>query len=490
MEKTALVFDCGATNVRVIAINPQGKIKASRSIPNQTHEDPHHEGGIIWDLDEIWKKLCAAAKEVTSEIDRNSITAVTTTSFGVDGSFVDKSGKLLYPVISWQCERTAPIMQNIGKYISLPEVYRISGINAYSFNTINKLIWFRENMPHVADKADRFLFMPSLINFLLTGQKLNDITMLGTSMLTDLGSRGLSQEILNKIGFLADLFGNIGEPGDIVGQVSAGASAQTGIPAGTMVSLAGHDTQFAVYGSGADAGQPVLSSGTWEILMTRSTHFSTTEEQLNSGITTELDAISGLYDIGLNWLGSGIIEWIRNRFYSECSRENCYDVMIDEAMQSGLGSNGIFINPDFHNFRNSAFKGQISGLTLNSKRGEITRAAFEALSFQTRVALEALEKAGDFKAGKLVCVGGGSNNRLWNQVRADVLNLPVVTIRQKETTVLGASFFAFTAAGIFSSPEEAKTQIDYDPEYIYPSQNTEQYQKLFDQWQKLIKHQA
>jgi L-fuculokinase len=490
MEKLAIVFDCGATNVRVVAINSRGKIKASRSLPNQTHEDPDFKGGIIWDLDEIWKKLCAAAKEVTSEIDRNSIVAITTTSFGVDGSVIDKSGQLLYPVISWQCGRTEPIMQNIGKYISLTELYKISGINAFSFNTINKLIWFKENMPNVAENADRFLFMPSLINFLLTGQRLNDITMLGTSMLTDLGSRGLSEEILNKIGFSPDLFGNIGEAGDLAGQVSAGASALTGIPEGTMVCLAGHDTQFAVFGSGAEVGQPVLSSGTWEILMTRSAQFSTTEEQLNSGITTELDAIGGLYDIGLNWLGSGIIEWIRNRFYSEYSRQDCYDVMIDEAVQAGLGSNGIFINPDFHNFHNTAFKGQISGLTLNSKRGEITRAAYEALSFQTRDALEALEKAGDFKAGKLICVGGGSNNRLWNQIRADVLNLPVVTIRQKETTVLGASFFAFTAAGLFSSPEEAKIMIDYDPEYIYPSQNSEQYQKLFYKWRKLIKQQV
>ena len=487
MEKTALVFDCGATNVRVIAINPQGTIHASRSLPNQTHEDPYYKGGIIWDLDEIWKKLCTAAKEVISEIDINSIIAITTTSFGVDGSFIDKSGQLLYPVISWQCERTAPVMKNIGKYMPLPDLYRISGINAYSFNTINKLIWFRENMTQVADKADHFLFMPSLINFLLTGQKLNDITMLGTSMLTNLCSRGLSEEILNKTGFHPDLFGNIGEPGDIVGKVSEWASAQTGIPAGTLVCLAGHDTQFAVFGSGADIGQPVLSSGTWEILMARSSHFSTNEVQLNSGITTELDAISGLYDIGLNWLGSGIIEWIRKRFYSECTRDNCYDIMIDEAMQSYPGSNGIFINPDFHNFRNTAFKGQINGLTLNSKRGEITRAAFEALSFQTRVALEALEEAGNFRAGKLICVGGGSHNRLWNQIRTDVLNLPVMTITQKETTVLGASFFAFTAAGVFSSPEEAKSQIEYNPEYIYPSENSEQYQKLFDEWQKLIK---
>jgi L-fuculokinase len=156
--------------------------------------------------------------------------------------------------------------------------------------------------------------------------------------------------------------------------------------------------------------------------------------------------------------------------------------MIREAMNADVGANGVFLNPDFNNFGNSAIKGQISGLTLNSNRGEIFRAAMEALSFQLKRALIALEEAGNFKAEKIIVVGGGSKNALWNQIRADVVNLPVEIIRQKETTILGASMFAFTAAGLFSNPEEAKAGIGYHPEYFYPSNNHNQYQILFDQW--------
>jgi L-fuculokinase len=486
MKKLVLIFDCGATNVRVIAINPEGGIVSSKSYPNQTREDPHYKGGRIWDLDEIWEKLCAASKEVVSKIGEHSIVCVTTTTFGVDGTFLDKNGKLLYPVVSWQCERTEPIMQNIDKYIPLPELYKLNGINAYSFNTINKLIWFKENKPDLLSEADRFLFMPSLINFKLTGQKLNDTSMLGTSMLSGIENRNLSPEILSKIGYEANVFGNIGEASDIVGTVSPNAAEQTGIPAGTMVCLAGHDTQFAIFGSGAGISQPVLSSGTWDILMARSTQFSTTELQLKTGITTEFDAIAGLYNIGLNRLGSGIIEWVRKQFYSECQDEDCYDVMINEAMAVETGSNGIFINPDFNNNKNSIHRGEIIGLNLNSKRGEIFRAVLEALSFQLKHSLTALEDAGGFKAEKIICVGGGSKNRLWNQIRADVAGLPIEIIHQKETTVLGASFFAFTAAGVYSSPEEARKNINYNSEFFYPSENHKQYKKIFEQWHNLI----
>jgi len=489
MKKVVLIFDCGATNVRVIAINPEGELVASKSFSNLTREDPNYKGGRIWDLHEIWAKLCEASRDVVSQIRQHSIVGVTTTTFGVDGTLLDKNGNFLYPVISWQCERTEPIMQNIGKYILLAELYKLNGVNAYSFNTINKLIWFKENLPDLLSETDRFLFMPSLINFQLTGKKCNDATMLGTSMLSNLGNRGFSEDILKKIDCRTDIFGNIGEAGEIVGEVTPLASEQTAIPIGTMVCLAGHDTQFAIFGSGAGIDQPVLSSGTWDILMTRSANFSTTDEQLNTGITTEFDAIAGLYNIGLNRLGSGIIEWVRKQFYPECQDENCYDVMINEAMTVAIGSNGIYVNPDFNNSRNSIEKGQIIGLTLNSTRGEIFRATLEALSFQLKLSLTALENAGGFIAEKIICVGGGSKNRLWNQIRADVVVLPIEIIQQKETTVLGASFFAFTAAGVYSSPEEARNIINYNSEFIYPSQNHKQYQKIFEQWNKLINQQ-
>ena len=487
MEKIAIIFDCGATNIRVVAMNTHGEIKASKSFANLTHEDPDYNGGRIWDLHEIWEKLCAASKEVMSLIDKNAIVCVTTTTFGVDGTFIDLQGNLLYPVISWQCERTAVIMQNIEKYIPLPELYKINGVNAYSFNTINKLIWFKENKPELFSDADCFLFMPSLINYLLTGEKVNDITMLGTSMLTNIHSRSLSMEILEKINCSPSLFGKIGLTGDQIGSISAPASESTDIPIGTTVCITGHDTQFAIYGSGAQTNQPVLSSGTWEVLMTRSCNFSTTEAQLYKGITSEFDAISGLYNIGLNWLGSGIVEWVKNRFYSEYNSGNCYDIMVNDASQVDVGSNGVFINPDFNNIKNIFLKGQINGLTLNTTRGEIIRATFETLSFQTKFALDAIERAGNFKAEKVICVGGGSKNKLWNQIRADVLNLPIETIKQKETTVLGASFFAFTAAGVYPDSEQAKANINYEPQITYPSENSKQYINLYQQWLKSVK---
>lgn len=487
MEKLCIVFDCGATNIRTVAINNFGKIVAIESLPNQTHADPSFPGGLIWDLQEIWQKLCKTALKVTAQIDTSQLVAITTTTFGVDGALVDAEGSLLAPIISWQCQRTAPILQNIARYIPIQELYSITGINAYAFNTINKLIWYHENRPELLQKADCFLFMPSLINFMLTGEKRNDSTMLGTSMLSDLHSRSLSNPILEQIACPSSLFGTFGEPGDKLGTLTPEAALQTGIPAGIPVFLAGHDTQFAIFGSGAKQNQAVLSSGTWEILMSRSPFASTTSEQFKAGLTNEFDVQKGLYNSGINWLGSGVVEWFRRMFYGSYGSPECYEAMMDDARNAQPGSNGIILDPDFGNLSQTNLMGRIMGLTMQTTRNHLIRAVFESLSYKAKLALETLENAGEFKAEKLIVVGGGSKNGLWNQLRADVLGIPVETIQHKETTILGASLVAFAAAGIFSSAEQARDTIDYAPSTIYPSENTTIYQELYTQWKTKLR---
>ena len=462
-----IVFDCGATNARVIAIDSRGNIVASESSSNNTKPDPFNPAWRIWDAPEIWKQMCLGSKKILTQIDPGKIAGVTITTFGVDGTFFDKAGKMLYPVISWQCERTAPIMANIGKYILLQDLYGESGVLPFTFNTINKFIWFAENKPELIEKSHRFLFMPSIFSWFLTGEMINDTTMAGTSMTTNLKSRKMSENILNKIGFPEDKFGEIAEPGTITGKVNAKAASETGIPEGTPVVATGHDTQFAIFGSGAEKNQPVLSSGTWEILMVRSEGFKSGREQLDMSITTELDSRPGLYNIGNQWIASGILEWARKNLYSDI-QENVYEAMISGAEKVAPGSNGIKVVPKFYEELKGKPGGQILGLTMESTRDEIYRAMLEALSERLVEGKNALEKAGGFRAESILCVGGGSKNRLWNKLRAQYTGVPIKVIDQKETTVLGASLFVQAACGNAASPEDARSKIDYKIEIIEP----------------------
>jgi len=462
-----IVFDCGATNIRVVAINSRGEILASESLPNNTQRDPFYPSYRIWDVKEIWDKMCLASLKVVNQININKIIGITITTFGVDGTLFDSSGNILYPVISWQCERTNTIIANIDKYIPCNQLYQESGVFPFSFNTIGKLIWLNENKPELVEKSSAFLFMPSIFSYFLTGEMVNDTTMAGTSMCTDLQSRSFSKNIITRIKFPFEKIGRQVDAGTITGKVTSKASSRTGLPEGTLVVSTGHDTQFAIFGSGANKNQPVLSSGTWEVLMVRSESYRSGKEEMKAGITTELDSQPGLYDIGNQWIASGIIEWAKRILFNDI-KENVYDFMISCAEKVPPGSNGVKITPGFSETVIGEPGGQISGLSMESTRGEIFRAILEALSLRLAGRMKTLENAGRFKTESILCVGGGSKNRLWNQLRADYTGVPIHIIDQKETTVLGASLFVQAACGNATSPDEARAAIDYKMEVIVP----------------------
>jgi L-fuculokinase len=374
-----IVFDCGATNVRVTAIDSKGEILASESYPNNTRPDPFYPAYRIWDVNEIWDKICHASQKVISQINISRIAGVTVTTFGVDGTLFDRSGKMLYPVISWQCERTNQVMADIGKYLPVIDLYGECGVLPFTFNTINKLIWLVEQKPELVENSHMFLFMPSIFSFFLTGEMVNDTTMAGTSMLTNLSKRGFSENIINKINFPLEKIGVPVEAGTITGKINRKASIETFIPEGIPVVATGHDTQFAIFGSGAEKNQPVLSSGTWEILMVRAEGFRSGKEQLEMGITTELDSRPGLYNIGNQWIASGILEWTRRNLFSDI-KDDVFEFMISGAEKVPSGCNGVKIIPKFYEELKGKPGGQILGLTMESTREEIYRAMLEALS--------------------------------------------------------------------------------------------------------------
>jgi len=488
MNKAILVLDCGATNLRAIAVDETGKIMASHVLPNRTVNDPLYKGGLIWDIEEIWQKFVTCTQQVMHALKDTEIGAVTVTTFGVDGAAMRNDGTLCYPAISWQCSRTVPVMDAIGKYIDPQRLYNLTGLQSYHFNTINKLVWLKENRPEVLQGMDHYVFMPSIFLQKLSGEFVSDATMAGTSMLTDLKKRDFSQEILTNIGLSTSIFPKLVEPGTIVGKITPAAARELGIKVGIPVVAAGHDTQFAVYGSGASINEPVLSSGTWEILMVRANGDSVSLPKQEEGVTIELDAEKGLIDLGIQYVASGVLEWVSKLFYPDLQKNpDLYDIMIEEARQIEAGCKGVTVIPELFQSVFVNGKGSISGLQHDTTSAHIYRATLEALSYYTRHGLDMIQKAGNFKAESVIVVGGGARNSLWNQIRADVLGIPVKVSDRKETTVIGAALFAMPAAEIYASISEASQNVASN-NYIYePGADSAAYQQLYQNYQSVFK---
>lgn len=465
-QDVILVLDCGATNVRAIAVDRQGKIIARAATANASDIAVENSAWHQWSLEAIVQRFAECCRLIRSELSSCRVRGITVTTFGVDGALVDEHGELLYPVISWKCPRTATVMESISRFMPPQQLQQISGVGAFSFNTLYKLIWLKENHPQLLEQAHAWLFISSLINHRLTGEFTTDITMAGTSQMLDIHQRDFSEQILQATGLSRRLFPRLVEAGQQIGMLQSNAANLLGLPAGIPVISAGHDTQFALFGAGAEQDEPVLSSGTWEILMVRSAKVNTPLLSHYAGSTCELDSQVDLYNPGMQWLASGVLEWVRKLLWTA---ETPWQTLIEEARVIPEGAEGVKMQCDLLACQNAGWQ----GVTLNTTRGHFYRAALEGLTEQLAHNLQTLQKIGRFKATELLLVGGGSRNALWNQIKANMLDIPIKVLDDAETTVAGAAMFGWYGIGEFNSPEQARAQVNYQYRYFYPQTEPE-----------------
>ncbi|MGC9316756.1 MAG: FGGY family carbohydrate kinase [Armatimonadota bacterium] len=484
-DELVVVLDCGATNARAVAVDTTGQVVAAASRPNEPAQQADAPNGwLVWPLEEVFGKLAETCREALDGIDASRVKAVTVTTFGADGAPVGADNDLTYPVISWQCGRTEELAERIEQYMPRWEIFRTTGYQVIPFNTLLKLIWLRENEPAALENADAWLMMPGLLSMLLCGERSIDPTAAGTMMAMDMAGRDWSPEMLGLAEVNADLFPRWVEPGGVIGEVTADAARQTGLPAGIPVVAAGHDTQFAAVGSGARPDEAILSSGTWEILMLRQERYEATREGFEAGLLIEADAEPGRWNPQLLMMGSGALEWIREQFFAGIeARAAAYERMIGAAEEVEPGAGGVMMIPSFvpdtgpnapHRTR-----GTLLGLGLNTSRAQVYRAGLEGLCYQLRHAAEVLQRSTGFEPKGIRVVGGGAKNPLWNQLRADVTGLPVTTIANEEATVAGAAIFALIGAGVFPSVEEGQSAAERGERTIEPSGERGAYDDLY-----------
>jgi L-fuculokinase len=489
-EPAVLVIDCGATNVRAVGIDARGRTLAQSSEPNAPVQQKRAaKGWLVWDLEALWAAIGRCARRVARKVGPDRLKAVTVTTWGADGTLVDEKGRPTYPLIAWRCERTAEVARRLADRIGRRRLFDVAGYPIIHFNTLFRMAWLAEHAPEAVERAAAFLMTPGLAGLRLTGRRSIDPTIASTGMAMDLKRRNWSDDLLAAAGFPRRLLADWVEPGQVIGPLTRAAARATGLKAGTPVVAAGHDTQFAIVGSGVAPGEVVVSSGTWEILIARSAAFSPNDASFEGGLLWECDAQAGLWDPQLLMMGSGVLEWVAARWFGDLKGRACrYQAMIGEAAQVPPGAGGVAVLPSFTGTGPSArhgTKGTILGLTLNTTRGQVYRAALEGLAMQLADAIGVFRAGPGIEARALRVVGGGAKNRLWNQVRADVTGLEVIVPAEAEATALGAAIVALAGAGVYGSIDEARAAIDFGETRVEPSADAAKYADLYTAWKGL-----
>jgi rhamnulokinase len=487
-ELNMIAFDLGASSGRGIIGRFNGSRLEVEELNRFSNDPVDISGHTFWDILRLYWEIQQGLLKFANE-KHGSIASVGIDTWGVDFGLLDKAGQLLGNPYHYRDVRTDGMFEEAFKRMPREEIYNRTGIAFQKFNTLYQLLSIRLNDPEMLDRASVMLFIPDLLTYFLTGEKMTEFTEATTSQLLDAKSRTWSGELLKSMEIPDHFLTEIDFPGAIRGRIKKDIASLLGINEAPLIAVATHDTGSAVAAVPAqEVNYAFLSSGTWSLMGVEVEQPIINEETLRWNYTNE-GCVGGKYRLLRNIMGLWIIQ--------ECKREwdrkgevYSYGDMVHMAESSpGFVS---FIDPDddlFYNAGDMPAKVQHycqqTNQTVPETKGEIIRCVYESLAMKYRWSFERLEAILGKSLDVLHIVGGGSQNKLLNQFTANALKKPVIC-GPTEATAIGNLMVQAMALGEVKDQNEIRQVVkeSFPTEDYFPAE-TDAWDEAYSRFLKL-----
>lgn len=490
MEKYIIALDQGTTSSRAIIFDKDQNIldvcqkEFTQIYPKQ--------GWVEHNPLEIWSSQYGVLQEVMAKanITQEEIAAIGITNQRETTIVWDKNtGEPVYNAIVWQCRRTAGIVEELKKDEEFVEYVKDNTgllLDAYFSGTKIKLIL--DNVEGAREKADKgellFGTVDTWLVWKLTNGKVHvtDYTNASRTMLYNIKDLKWDEKILNKLNIPKSLLPEVKNSSEVYGYANLGGTGGVRVP---IAGMAG-DQQCALFGQTCfDEGSVKNTYGTGCFLL-----MNTGEKMIRSKnglLTTIAVGIDGKVQYALEgsvFVGGAVIQWIRD----ELKLVN--DAADTEYFAKKVKDNGgVYIVPAFTGLGAPHWdmyaRGAIFGLTRGANRNHIIRAALEAIAYQSRDLIDAMQEDSGCKLTSIKVDGGASRNNLLMQFQADITGSEVVRPIITETTALGAAYLAGLAVGFWKSKEEIAKKWAVSQEYS-PNLDEDVKEKLYRGWKKAV----
>ena len=445
-KKYFFAVDLGATSGRtIVGTLDDGKVileELTRFDNNLIEANGH----FYWDIYALYFEIIKGLKAAKQR--DLCITSIGIDTWGVDFVCVAADGSVSQP-IAYRDPHTFDAMDDyLENVMSREKVYDVTGIQFMNFNSIFQLYAMKRAGNSALKNAQKILFIPDALSYMLTGNMVCEYTIASTAQLLDPRTGQLDPRLLASIGLTQSKFGRMVNPGDLVGALTADVQKQTGYGAIPVIAVAGHDTGSAVAAVPAKNEKfAYLSSGTWSLM----------------GIETK-KAIINHISYERNFTNEGGIEgttrFLKNIcgmwLYERCRKEwtdapKSHPELIAEAMKQPAFQS--IINPDDACFANPS--SMIDAIQTYCKEtnqhvpqgyAEICRCIFDSLALRYRQVFSYLTEMASFPIEVLHIIGGGSLNDNLNQFTANSCGVEVLAGPQ-EGTALGNIMVQAKAAG-------------------------------------------
>ncbi len=448
--KHFFAVDLGATSGRTIL----GSIREGRLTQRELTRFPNpiiQTGGhYVWDIFALYNEVVRGLRLVAQE--HISITSVGIDTWGVDFAFVGKDGGILRNPYCYRDPYTEGVMEQYFELVPKETVYRKTGIQFMNFNSLFQLFALRRLHDSALEAADKILFVPDALTYMLTGEAVCEYTVLSTSQLLNPRTRRIDDELADSVGLREANFGRYVNPGDRVGTLSEEVQRQTGLGPVAVVAVAGHDTASAVAAVPAcDERFAYLSCGTWSLLGIETRNAIITPDSYRYNFTNE-GGIEGTTRFLKNICGMWLLERCRKEWESDPTVPKDVNQINSDAMTAPAFRS--FINPDDARFANpTSMVKAIRDYCRESRQPvpetyqQTARCIFESLALRYRQVLASLTALAPFPIERLHVIGGGTHNHHLMQFTADSIGMSVVA-GPVEGTAIGNIMIQAKAAGL------------------------------------------
>jgi rhamnulokinase len=457
MNSRYLALDLGAESGRAILATLVGRSLTLDELHRFANTPVKLPTGLYWDTFRLFHEICEGLRAAAKATDRLDGIAIDT--WGVDFGLLGADGALIENPRSYRDSRTKGMQAEVFELVPRAEVFANTGIQFMDINSLYQLMSIQRQTPDLLQHTSKLLFMPDLLNYFLTGVQCSERTIASTSQFYNPVRRAFSTDMLRRLGIAGGFMAELVDPGTTLGEILPYVSEHCGLTQDPQVFTTGcHDTASAVAAVPAQShdGWCYISSGTWSLMGVELDAPVINDATLEANFTNEV-GVGNKIRLLKNIAGLWVLQECRRAWTKE-GHEHSYAELIEMATAAKPLKTVIdpdaFVTPGHHPERIREHCRE-RGQEIPPDIGSMTRVILYSLAVRYKEVLESLERLTGTTISVIHIVGGGSRNRLLNQLAADVTGRRVIA-GPGEATAAGNALTQAMGAGDVSDLEELR----------------------------------
>jgi rhamnulokinase len=454
MTRRFLAIDLGAESGRAMLARLAGGEIELNELHRFANTPVQLPAGLYWDTLRLFHEICEGIRNAgrAGELD-----GIAVDTWGVDFALLGERGELLDNPRHYRDPRTSGAPGEVFKTIPRSEIFQTTGVQFMDINSLYQLYALKRDSPALLEAASKLLFMPDLFNYFLTGVCASERTVASTSQFYDPITGGFVKDLLSRLKIEPRFLCALIEPGAEIGKLLPYV-ADLDAP---VFAAASHDTASAVAAVPARDGTSwcYISSGTWSLMGVERSQPLINDAALEANFTNEVGAARTIRFLK-NIPGLWTVQECR-RAWARQAQEFTYSELMERAAAAKPLSTIIdldeFISPGNHPRRICDYC-QRTGQEIPHDPGETVRVILQSLAARYKQVLESLERLTGYAIDVIHIVGGGSRNKLLNQMTANATGRRVIA-GPAEATAVGNALTQALGTRDIGSLEEIRAVV-------------------------------